>query len=141
MPFPAFNDRPAWATPGPPPAGRLPRSGGRSVLPPLPEDAAPRPPPARPPAEHPDTQPGQDGAPAASLCGPRMVGMYLVSPVVNALDNGWFASAVSIRSGGGAAPRVLRLTRLFRCAKQAGAYAHTEAANWIAAPPRRLAAP
>ena len=53
------------------------------------------------------------------------------------MANGWFASAVTIRSGHGpsATVRELRLTRLFRCALQAAAYAHGEALQWISAPP------
>lgn len=49
------------------------------------------------------------------------------------LENGWFASAVSIRSGSGSSTtdRILRLTRLFRSAREAAAYAHAEALQWI----------
>ncbi len=67
---------------------------------------------------------------------PRQIGKYLVSPLIRALENGWFASSVSIRSGAGSGTtdRVLRFTRLFRCATQASAYAHDEALRWIAAP-------
>lgn len=56
-----------------------------------------------------------------------------MSPLVKALGNGWFASSVSIRSGSGAAmtDRVLRLTRLFRCATEAAGFAHSEARQWI----------
>ena len=70
------------------------------------------------------------------------VGKYLVSPLIRALDDGWFASSVSIRSGHGAATtdRVLRLTRLFRCAQQAATYARAEALQWISAPQRVVAA-
>ena len=71
---------------------------------------------------------------------PRRVGRYLVSPLVKLAGNGWFASSVSIRSGAGSetTDRVLRLTRLFRCATHAAAYAHAEAERWIdaAAAPR-----
>lgn len=64
---------------------------------------------------------------------PRQVGKYLVSPLVKVLENGWFASSVSIRSGSGSGTtdRVLRLTRLFRCADQAAAHADAEAMQWI----------
>jgi hypothetical protein len=67
--------------------------------------------------------------------GPRSVGKYLVSPLIKAVENGWFASSVSIRSGcgRGTTDRVLRFTRLFRCAKEAAAYAHAEALQWIGA--------
>lgn len=66
---------------------------------------------------------------------PRSVGKYLVSPLIRALENGWFASSVSIRSGSGSGTtdRVLRLTRLFRCAKEAANYAQAEAVRWISA--------
>jgi hypothetical protein len=73
----------------------------------------------------------------------RKVGRYLVSPLVKTSDNGWFATSVSISSGSGSAKtdRVLRLTRLFRCAKEAAAYAHAEALQWINTPrPQPLAA-
>jgi hypothetical protein len=52
---------------------------------------------------------------------------------VKVLDNGWLASSVSIRSGSGSAStdRVLRLTRMFRCATDAAAYAHAEGLRWI----------
>lgn len=64
---------------------------------------------------------------------PLQVGKYLVSPLVKLLGNGWFASSVSIRSGSGSATtdRVLRLTRLFRCATEAAAYARQEGLRWI----------
>ena len=81
--------------------------------------------------------------PAAGLrggeaSGERQVGMFLVRPLVKLFDNGWFASSVSIRPGPGSAgtDRILRLTRLFRCAKEAAAYAHAEALQWINAPRR-----
>lgn len=64
-----------------------------------------------------------------------------MSPLVRAVDNGWFASTVSIRcqqSGGNV--RLLHLTRLFRCALQAAAYAHAEARQWISAGPSPLPA-
>jgi hypothetical protein len=64
---------------------------------------------------------------------PRTIGKYLVSPLVKTVDNGWFASSVSIRSGSGSATtdRVLRLTRLFRCTTEAALFAHSEALQWI----------
>ena len=73
---------------------------------------------------------------------PRQVGKYLVSALVKALANGWFASSVSIRSGSGSGTtdRILRMTRLFRCAKEAAAYAHEEALQWINLSHRPLAA-
>jgi hypothetical protein len=73
---------------------------------------------------------------------PRRVGRYLVAPLVRVLENGWFASSVSIRSGTGATAtdRILRLTRLFRSARQAAAYAEAEAVQWIASTPSPLAA-
>jgi len=73
---------------------------------------------------------------------PRTIGKYLVSPLVRASENGWFASSVSIRSGSGSGTtdRVLRLTRLFRCAREAAAYAHAEALRFISASHRPLVA-
>ena len=67
---------------------------------------------------------------------PRNVGRYLVSPLVRAVENGWYAISVSIRSGSGDAStdRVLRLPRLFRCATDGAAFAHAEALRWIRAP-------
>ena len=64
---------------------------------------------------------------------PITAGKYLISPLTKTLENGWFACSVSIRSGSGSATtdRVLRLTRLFRCAREAAAFAHTEALQWI----------
>lgn len=64
---------------------------------------------------------------------PRKIGKYLVSPLIKALGDGWFASSVSIRSGSGTATtdRVLRLTGLFRCAAEAATFAHSEALQWI----------
>ena len=63
----------------------------------------------------------------------RRIGKYLVSPLVKLLENGWFASSVSIRSGSGSATtdRVLRLTRMFRSAMEAADYAHAEGLRWI----------
>ena len=73
---------------------------------------------------------------------PRQIGRYLVSPLIKATENGWFASSVSIRSGSGSATtdRVLRLTRPFRSAAEAASFAHSEALQWIAAARRPLAA-
>lgn len=84
-------------------------------------------------------QPGQQSGERAD---PRKVGRYLVSPLIKALDDGWFATSVSIRSGSGSATtdRVLRLPRLFRCAEQAVAYARAEALQWITARHRPLPA-
>ena len=64
---------------------------------------------------------------------PQQVGKYLVSPLVQALDNGWFASSVSIRSGSGSgtSDRVLRLTRMFQSVPEAVAYARAEGLRWI----------
>ena len=73
---------------------------------------------------------------------PRQVGKYLVSALVKALANGWFASSVSIRSGSGSATtdRILRFKQVFRCAKEAAAYAHDEALQWISVSHRPLVA-
>ena len=61
------------------------------------------------------------------------VGKYLISPLTRALDNGWFACSVSIRSGSGSATtdRVVRLTRLFRDRIAAADYALAEGRQWI----------
>ena len=79
-----------------------------------------------------------DGFPRRECSSPSKVGRYLVSPLIKVLENGWFASSVSIRSGSGSmtTDRILRLPRLFQCAEQAVAYARSEGLNWIAAPHR-----
>lgn len=71
-----------------------------------------------------------------SLPRPLTVGKYLISPLTKTLDNGWFASSVSIRSGSGSATtdRVLRLTRLFRNRVAAAEYAIAEGLQWIGMP-------
>jgi hypothetical protein len=63
-------------------------------------------------------------------------GKYLISPLIQLVENGWFACSVSIRSGRGAgtSDRVLRLTRLFRDRGAAAAYAIGEGLQWIASP-------
>jgi len=67
---------------------------------------------------------------------PLTVGKYLISPLTKALENGWFACSVSIRSGSGRATtdRVLRLTRLFRDPAAGADYARSEGLQWIGAP-------
>lgn len=65
---------------------------------------------------------------------PLSVGKYLISPVTQAVQNGWFACSVSIRSGLGT-ERILRLTRLFRDPLSAAHYARGEGLQWIGAPP------
>jgi len=64
---------------------------------------------------------------------PLTVGKYLISPLTKALENGWFACSVSIRSGSGRATtdRVLRLTRLFRDPVAGADYARSEGLQWI----------
>ena len=61
------------------------------------------------------------------------VGKYLISPLPKQLDNGWWATSVSIRSGAGSGThdRVLRLTRLFRDKLAAAEYAIAEGLQWI----------
>ncbi|MCM2251600.1 MAG: hypothetical protein NDJ19_04490 [Ramlibacter sp.] len=61
------------------------------------------------------------------------VGRYLISPVTHLLENGWYASAVVIRSGSGrsAQQRMLRLTRLFQTRMAALRYATAEGLQWI----------
>jgi hypothetical protein len=60
-------------------------------------------------------------------------GKYLISPLPKKLDNGWWATSVSIRSGTGSGThdRVLRLTRLFRDRLAAAEYAVAEGLRWI----------
>jgi hypothetical protein len=66
------------------------------------------------------------------------VGKYLISPLVKSLENGWFASSVSIRSGSGTGTtdRVVRLTRLFQSQLQAAEYALQEGLQWIGMRPQ-----
>jgi hypothetical protein len=61
------------------------------------------------------------------------VGKYQISPLTKAVDNGWYACSVSIRSGSGSATtdRVVRLTRLFRDRLAAAEYALAEGLQWI----------
>ena len=63
------------------------------------------------------------------------VGKYLISPLTKALENGWYACSVSIRSGADSGSarhdRVLRLTRLFRCRIAATRHATAEGLQWI----------
>ncbi|WBY03131.1 hypothetical protein PE066_06245 [Ramlibacter tataouinensis] len=85
-----------------------------------------------------------EGAPASQRAStePRTVGKYVVSPLIKSLDDGWFASSVSIRSGSGRGmtDRILRLKQQFRCANEAAAFAHSEAMQWISASRQPLAA-
>ena len=61
------------------------------------------------------------------------VGKYLISPLSRQLDNGSWATSVSIRSGAGRSThdRVLRLTRLFQNQLAAVEYALAEGLRWI----------
>ena len=63
-------------------------------------------------------------------------GKYLISPLIKALENGWYACSVSIRSGSGSSTtdRVVRLTRLFRDRLAAADYARAEGLQWIGIP-------
>lgn len=72
-------------------------------------------------------------AAAPRNAGAQRIGKYLVSPLIRELDDGSFASSVSIRSGSGSAStdRVLRLRRIFACPTEAAAGAHAEARRWI----------
>lgn len=72
---------------------------------------------------------------------PRTIGKYLVSPLTKALENGWYACSVSIRSGSGrgTTDRVVRLTRLFRDRVAAAEYALEEGLRWIASGGRAIA--
>ncbi|TFZ03293.1 hypothetical protein [Ramlibacter rhizophilus] len=67
---------------------------------------------------------------------PVSVGKYLISPLTKAVEGGWIACSVSIRSGCGSATtdRVVRLTRLFRDPALAARYALGEGLQWIGAP-------
>ena len=69
------------------------------------------------------------------------VGKYLISPLTKALENGWYASSVSIRSGSGTGTtdRVVRLTKLFQSQLQAAEYALQEGLQWIGMRPQGLA--
>jgi hypothetical protein len=69
----------------------------------------------------------------AGVTGAQTVGKYLVSPLIKILEDGWFASSVSIRSGSGSGTtdRVLRLRQIFGTAEEAAACAHAEALSWI----------
>ena len=73
---------------------------------------------------------------------PTTVGKYLISPLTKALDNGWFACSVSIRSGSGTSTtdRVVRLTKLFPDRMLAADYARSEGLQWIAVPQARCLA-
>lgn len=64
------------------------------------------------------------------------VGKYLISPLTQLLENGWYGCSVSIRSGSGrgTTDRVVRLTRLFRDKSAAAAYAIREGLRWIGQP-------
>ena len=64
---------------------------------------------------------------------PLTVGKYLISPLTRALEGGWVACSVSIRSGSGSGTtdRVLRLTRLFRDPLAAAEYAIAEGLRWV----------
>lgn len=70
------------------------------------------------------------------------VGKYLISPMIRLLENGWYACAVSIRSGRGqgTTDRVLSLTGVFRDSVAACDYAVGEALQWMGMP-RALALP
>ena len=84
------------------PAGHRSGNGTDSLLPPLEDEARlrPRAPPV--PGADPGRRPGDalESGPQPATA-PRSIGKYLVSPLVKALENGWFASSVSIRSGSG----------------------------------------
>lgn len=90
--------------------------------------------PSPAPGEHPasETAHTQERGQHAAIV-PRTIGKYLVSPLISVLDNGWFASSVSIRSGSGSSTsdRILRLTRLFRSLAEAASFAHAEGLQWI----------
>ncbi|HEX7891982.1 MAG TPA: hypothetical protein VF522_21720 [Ramlibacter sp.] len=70
----------------------------------------------------------------------RTIGKYLISPLTKALENGWYACSVSIRSGSGrgTTDRVVRLTRLFRDRIAAADYAMAEGLRWIGVAPAAM---
>ena len=57
----------------------------------------------------------------------------MISPLIKLLENGWYATSVSIRSGSGSGThdRVLRLTRLSKSRLAAVRYAIAEGLQWI----------
>lgn len=69
-------------------------------------------------------------------------GKYLISPLTKALENGWYACSVSVRSGigRGTTDRVLRLTRLFQSRLAAAEYALAEGMRYIRGTPPPLQA-
>jgi len=92
-----------------------------------------RPSPA--PGEHPGARAHAHPRGPDPAIAPRAIGKYLVSPLIQVLENGWFASSVSIRSGSGSTTtdRILRLTRLFQSRTEAASFAHAEGLQWISA--------
>ncbi len=98
--------------------------------------------PDLPPVQHEHPRATVLRAEARAHSRPWTSGRFLVTPLIKVLENGWFATSVSIRSGCGMATsdRVLRLTRIFRSAPEATAYARAEAAQRIAWSARPLAA-
>jgi len=124
-------------------AGHQSVHGTASVLPPLDEEACGRPRPSPAPGEHPASVTARAHEPGTEpVVAPRRIGKYLVSPLIKVLENGWFASSVSIRSGSGSTTtdRILRLTRLFQCRTEAASFAHAEGLQWISASGRPSAA-
>lgn len=119
-------------------AGRRSGQGAAFVLPPPNQGEAQRPAKDARPDQHPHGPQHE----ARAFARPQTIGSHLVSPLVRLLDDGWFASSVSIRSGSGSAitDRVLRLPRLFRCAEEAAACARAEGLQWSTAPCRPTAA-
>ena len=61
------------------------------------------------------------------------IGRYLLSPLTRPLDNGRYASSLSIRSGSGrgTTDRVLRFIKTFRSDAAAAEYALAEGRQWI----------
>jgi hypothetical protein len=70
---------------------------------------------------------------------PIKLGKYLVSPLTRRLDDGRYASSVSIRSGRGSATldRVLRFTRMFATPLEALCYAAEQGQYWVHEPASR----
>ena len=66
----------------------------------------------------------------------RTVGKYLISPLTQAAENGWYACSVSIRSGrgSGTTDRVVRLEQRFRDRATAADHAMAEGLQWVGAP-------
>jgi hypothetical protein len=77
----------------------------------------------------------QTGTPKRVDHAPVTSGKYMISPLIKAVENGWYACSVSIRSGSGqgTTDRVLRFTQMFRDGRIAADYARAEGLQWVGA--------